>query len=278
MSHSISTIQLNQAFERYGSDKSASCHDYAPAYAEILRPFADRPLSLLEVGIYKGSSLAAWSECLPTAKIFGVDYCMENCSPEMQGFLKSKPQITLIEGDINDQSTLATLRELGPFDVIIDDGSHLSGDVISTFNALFFDCLAPGGIYVVEDMAVSYLPRSSLLYRILNVLLGGKTNQERSELAEKVCKSVGVTGRGFSARNHTIHESMKFFKDLADEVNLRGENIYGKQQMADFLQRSGNRVQQHVESVEFRYQLAIARKKNSLLHAELNTPSMESVR
>lgn len=41
------------------------------------------------------------------------------------------------------------------FDVIIDDGSHKSRDIISTFK-FFFPRLKPGGLYVAEDLHCSY--------------------------------------------------------------------------------------------------------------------------
>jgi len=51
----------------------------------------------------------------------------------------------------------AMSRELGPFDIIIDDGSHMSHHIIASFNALF-PHVRPGGIYVVEDLATAYWP------------------------------------------------------------------------------------------------------------------------
>lgn len=41
------------------------------------------------------------------------------------------------------------------FDVIVDDGSHRSADIIQTFEACF-DRLAPVGLFIVEDLHSSY--------------------------------------------------------------------------------------------------------------------------
>jgi hypothetical protein len=41
------------------------------------------------------------------------------------------------------------------YDIIIDDGSHLSTDIVKTFK-FFYLRLAPGGIYVTEDLHNSY--------------------------------------------------------------------------------------------------------------------------
>jgi hypothetical protein len=41
------------------------------------------------------------------------------------------------------------------FDVVIDDGSHLSCDIVSAFLS-YFPLLKPGGVYVVEDTHALY--------------------------------------------------------------------------------------------------------------------------
>ncbi|MFE3638938.1 class I SAM-dependent methyltransferase [Streptomyces sp. NPDC059168] len=45
--------------------------------------------------------------------------------------------------------------ERGPFDIVIDDGSHLNEHVLTSFEALF-PHLRPGGLYVVEDTQTAY--------------------------------------------------------------------------------------------------------------------------
>lgn len=47
--------------------------------------------------------------------------------------------------------------KIGTLDVVIDDGSHLSPDVLTTFNTLF-PLLRDGGVYAVEDTQTSYWP------------------------------------------------------------------------------------------------------------------------
>jgi 8-demethyl-8-alpha-L-rhamnosyltetracenomycin-C 2'-O-methyltransferase len=61
----------------------------------------------------------------------------------------------------SDQSSaqdLAILLEReGPFNIIIDDGSHLSAHQIFTFNELF-PTLRHDRIYIIEDVQTSYWP------------------------------------------------------------------------------------------------------------------------
>jgi hypothetical protein len=51
----------------------------------------------------------------------------------------------------------ALAQELGPFEFIIDDGSHLNAHQIETFRILW-PHLRDGGSYIVEDTQTSYWP------------------------------------------------------------------------------------------------------------------------
>ena len=61
------------------------------------------------------------------------------------------------QGSADDLAALCAKE--GPFDVIIDDGSHLSFHQLFTFHHLF-DALKDGGIYVIEDVHTSFWPNS----------------------------------------------------------------------------------------------------------------------
>lgn len=46
-------------------------------------------------------------------------------------------------------------QKRGPFDIIIDDGSHLSEHIIASFQSLV-DYVANEGLYIVEDVHATY--------------------------------------------------------------------------------------------------------------------------
>jgi len=58
-----------------------------------------------------------------------------------------------------DQGEITELKKListiGKVDIVIDDGSHMNEDVITSFKFLFKK-ISPGGYYVVEDTQTSY--------------------------------------------------------------------------------------------------------------------------
>jgi len=103
-----------------------------------------------------------WKNYFRKSKIISVDI-----------FDKSQLQekrIKIYEGSQIDKDLLNIMDiESGPFDIIIDDGSHINNNVITTFNHLF-PKLKKGGIYVIEDTQTSYWPD-----------MGGKVSERNNE-------------------------------------------------------------------------------------------------
>jgi hypothetical protein len=58
---------------------------------------------------------------------------------------------------------LTRLASNGPFSIIIDDGSHVPSHQWKTFTYLW-KSLAPGGLYIIEDVETSYWKNSSHIY------------------------------------------------------------------------------------------------------------------
>ena len=110
------------------------------------------PLRLLEIGIQNGGSLEIWPKFFPNAQqIVGCDI-----RPECARLTYRNPRISVVVGDANsDEAQAAVLAHSAIFDVIIDDGSHASSDIVRSF-ARYFPHLSDGGIFVVEDLHCSY--------------------------------------------------------------------------------------------------------------------------
>lgn len=148
-------LPLDRILKLAGTDKQASYgHRYAPHYAMFFRPLRFRRITLLEIGIggYKenvgGQSINAWRWFFPFAKIVA-------CDIEDRSALTG-PGITIRRLDQSKSAELeAVAKENGPFDIIIDDGSHVNEHQILTFKTLFKH-LNDKGVYVVEDIQTSY--------------------------------------------------------------------------------------------------------------------------
>jgi hypothetical protein len=154
---SAGNANLDELSARYGSDKWGGLHWYTPHYMNHFAPRRYDPVQVLEIGIggYKyascgGESLYMWQHFFPRGLVYGVDLYPK---PGVRG-----PRIRTIQGDQNDPSFLRSLAaELGPFDIIIDDGSHINEHVRTSFEELF-GSVRPGGYYVIEDLHTSYWP------------------------------------------------------------------------------------------------------------------------
>ena len=65
--------------------------------------------------------------------------------------------INIIIGDARNKSDLVEKLKNTTFDLIIDDGSHVSEDIVATFQSLW-KRVNSGGYYIVEDLRCTYNP------------------------------------------------------------------------------------------------------------------------
>jgi Methyltransferase domain len=168
----------------YGTDKFGE-HEYTPLYEELMRASRRKPVRLLEVGVggyagaLGGESLRMWESYFRRGRITGIDLYDKTAL--------SAGRVRVFQCSQVDSPKLSALaQEHGPFDFIIDDGSHLNAHQIETF-AILWPFLKDGGTYIVEDVQTSYWPSYG----------GGP---------------LGTPGYETSCMRH--------FKELADSVNL----------------------------------------------------------
>lgn len=131
------------------SDKWSS---YIPIYERLFFELKERPLRILEIGIQNGGSLEIWAEYFQRATdIVGCDI-----NEECRKLTYDDLRIRVVVGDANvDEVEEVVASYSSKFDLIIDDGSHRSGDIIRSF-ARYFPRLADGGLFIVEDLHCSY--------------------------------------------------------------------------------------------------------------------------
>jgi hypothetical protein len=140
---------LDALGRKYGTDKSSQEHDYLSFYEFFFERIRHERTKILEIGVLFGASLRLWEEYFPNGVVIGADI-----DPTVK--FHSTPRILT---EVIDQSNLEDLVQLGvkhgPFNIIIEDGSHLWEHQITTLKTLF-PFLKDGGYYIVEDLHTNY--------------------------------------------------------------------------------------------------------------------------
>lgn len=190
---------------------------YLHVYESIFSSYKESAISLLEIGIQNGGSLEIWDCYFENAQIIVGCDIDQKCSD----LIYASKKIRLVIGDIKDSETQDLITEISPrFDIIIDDGSHKSSDIIKAFCSLF-PRLIDGGVYVVEDMHCSYWkaweggleePKSSIsFFKSLVDLL----NHEHWECEQSMGQR--LINQGFLSLDETVLaeiHSIKFFNSM----------------------------------------------------------------
>jgi predicted O-methyltransferase YrrM len=139
----------------YGTDKNTS-HSYGELYEALFAPRRDSVRAVLELGVYSGASAVVWAEYFASAVVVGADITLARVR-----FGADHPRIRFVQTDATVAAAVAATRaaaaELGVapspgYDVILDDASHDPRHQVASAE-LFVPSLAPGGIYVIEDIA-----------------------------------------------------------------------------------------------------------------------------
>jgi hypothetical protein len=153
----MSEWSLVSLARHFGTDKWGP-HRYASHYEHHFKPFKNDKFTLLEIGIggyarekQGGASLRMWKAFFPNAEIIGLD--VEDKSfvvePRISAYQGSQTNVPLLRTIVSDAENLR---------IVVDDGSHRSDHIRTTFEALF-PLLPSGGLYAIEDTQTSYWPR-----------------------------------------------------------------------------------------------------------------------
>ncbi len=143
------TATLDAIGLKYGTDKASFHHNYLEFYEGFFAPLRNEALTILEIGVLNGASLKTWEEYFPNAKVIGADIM-----PATKKFEQGRVVIELLDQSNIEELTRVAVKH-GPFDIIIEDGSHMWEHQITTLRTLF-PFVKDGGIYVVEDLQTNY--------------------------------------------------------------------------------------------------------------------------
>ncbi len=198
---------------------------YLHIYERVLSRLRDRKVNLLEIGIQNGGSLDIWAKYFWVAKnIIGCDI-NEKCD----SLSYEDSRISVIVGDANSDDVESTISKVySKLDIIIDDGSHRSSDIVKTFSR-YFPLLNDDGIFLAEDLHCSYW--------------------------------IEFEGGLFDPTS-----SMAFFKCLADIINHEHWGISSKRSsvLEPFMRTYGVSFSEdeldHIHSIEFINSMCVVRK------------------
>lgn len=158
-----SSVDLTSLANMYGSDKGnrvGDSHCYTYLYELLFQSIRQQAIHFLELGLALGgpevggsidrivpsTSVPMWLDYFPNASIYGFDVC------DFSHLETQNPRFHFVRGDCGSVADLERLANSSErFDVIIDDASHASFHQQNAFKMLFHR-LAPGGIYVIEDL------------------------------------------------------------------------------------------------------------------------------
>lgn len=133
--------------KQWGTDKLLKHYYYAKDYDNAFKDIRDKPVRLLEIGVYYGASIILWDKYFPNGDITGIDIDARNSIENIKDKVDSN-RTRIIIGDAY-QKEIAD--KFDNFDVVIDDGPHTYESFI-TFIELYWPKLNKDGYLVIEDI------------------------------------------------------------------------------------------------------------------------------
>ena len=119
-------------------------------YSNYFKDYKNKQINILEIGVDKGDSLKIWRKYFTKANICGID--IADIDFQIEG-------VEVFKADQSHKESLKLICDkYKNFDIIIDDGGHYSKQILISLNFLF-DYLNNDGLYIVEDLQTSYMPR-----------------------------------------------------------------------------------------------------------------------
>jgi cephalosporin hydroxylase len=125
---------------------------YFDIYERYFNQYVDKPILMIEIGVFKGGSIDMWKDYFGSKSIIvGIDI-----DPNCKKFERKDDGIFIEIGDQSDVSFLqSVIDKYGNPDIILDDGSHVMNHLIKTFDFLYYK-MKESGTYMVEDLHTAY--------------------------------------------------------------------------------------------------------------------------
>lgn len=125
--------------------------NYFDVYSSLLESYRGAKKTIVEIGVADGGSLHMWRRYFgEDARIVGVDFNPNSLALIEDGF-------EIFIGSQSDPQFLERIfRDIGPIDVLIDDGGHSNLQTLTTLHVAI-DAMRDGGTIIFEDTHASYM-------------------------------------------------------------------------------------------------------------------------
>jgi hypothetical protein len=153
---------LTSIFEKIGNNTGVDVgcndkngiHTYCETYDKLFKPF-QKGCSIMEIGLALGHSIDLFDAYFDNSEITGVDISLI-FEPK-----KYRNNVELIEADATQICFLSKIKDKS-FDIVIDDGSHMTIDQLNTFKMLKGK-IRKGGLYIIEDILALDIERNKFI-------------------------------------------------------------------------------------------------------------------
>lgn len=124
--------------------------EYADAYESHIHQFRRRSsLNMLEIGVQNGGSIYVWQTYFAGVNL---NYTGVDLSPKCKQFENKAKRINIETGSQSDAAFMeGVCAKYGPFDLVIDDGGHMTDQMMISFQVLWPKCLKDNAVYAIED-------------------------------------------------------------------------------------------------------------------------------
>ena len=220
---------LDQIFNFYGSDKGTRVknpygknskkiigHGFGKFYEKHFKKLKNENFNFLEIGTWKGASLASFHNYFNKAQIYGIDRNFKN-----KYFSKRLKFLYCDTTNLDDLKKIKKKFNRKKFKIIIDDGSHLLKDIIHNLK-FFYQFLDYGGYYIIEDY------NHPKYYKFLN----NSNNQEI--LVDKIIDNLRKK-KNFKSKILNNKDQQKLFKNIKKIYTYKGIMIDANKNVSDIL-------------------------------------------
>ncbi len=223
-------VSSKEAFEN-SPYRSVKWSTYFHVYDQLFGKYRGTDVTFVEIGVLDGGSLFMWREFFgPKARIIGIEFNPGAKKWEDHGF-------EIYIGDQTDKDFWNKFySEIGPVDVLLDDGGHTFDQQIITVECAMNN-ITDGGLIVVEDTHSSYQKN-----------FYGPSKLSFIEYAKNLVDGVNYR----HATLKTVHpfesviQSVQFFESI---VSFHVSKLLSEQE-CEFVDNGGERA----DSEDFRYE------------------------